>query len=130
MVGWHNAVATRLGEALAETEKHRNTLIHRFLSPRFTGLKIILISSRGVRLRQAYAETGRSLLFACPCLSSFAPEGGFGFLPSVGVDDKLKIGEVLRAIRRGGIMQTTVQPHSGRTVGRGENKLNLHLCGH
>ena len=60
MVGWHNAVATRLGEALAETEKHRNTLIHRFLSPRFTGLKIILISSRGVRLRQAYAETGPS----------------------------------------------------------------------
>ncbi|MBQ3218328.1 MAG: hypothetical protein IJB33_05605, partial [Akkermansia sp.] len=29
------------GEALAETEKRCNTLIHRFLSPRFTGLKII-----------------------------------------------------------------------------------------
>ena len=42
-VGWHNAVATRLGEALAETEKHRNTLIHRFLSPRFTGLKNVFI---------------------------------------------------------------------------------------
>ena len=43
MVGWHNAVATRLGVALAETEKHRNTLIHRFLSPRFTGLKLFSI---------------------------------------------------------------------------------------
>ncbi len=42
-VGWHNAVATRLGEALAETEKHRNTLIHCFLSPRFTGLKLFSI---------------------------------------------------------------------------------------
>ena len=28
------------------------------LSPRFTGLKNMFISGRGVRLRQAYAETG------------------------------------------------------------------------
>ena len=47
MVGWHNAVATRLGEALAETEKRRNTLIHSFLSPRFTGLNLFSIPSRG-----------------------------------------------------------------------------------
>ena len=67
MVGWHNAVATRLGEALAETEKHRTTLIHRFLSPRFTGLKIILISSRG-------SAHYRSL---APAYHLSPPSGGF-----------------------------------------------------
>ncbi len=32
-----------LGEALAQTAKRRKTLIHRFLSPRFTGPKIIFL---------------------------------------------------------------------------------------
>ena len=39
-----------LGEALAETEMRRNTLIHRFLSPRFTGLKIIFHLLAGAAL--------------------------------------------------------------------------------
>ena len=50
MVGWHNAVSSCLGEALAETEKRCNTLIHRFLSPRFTGLKIIFHLLAGAAL--------------------------------------------------------------------------------
>ena len=74
MVGWHNAVATRLGEALAETEKHRNTLIHRFLSPRFTGLKIILISSRG-------SAHYRSL---APAYHLSPPRGALDFCPLLG----------------------------------------------
>ena len=76
MVGWHNAVATRLGEALAETEKRCNTLIHSFLSPRFTGLKNMFIPQQGRPASASLRRDGALALFACPCLSSFAPRGG------------------------------------------------------
>ena len=62
MVGWHNAVM--------------------FCHPVSRGSKIFSTSSRGVRLRQAYAETGRSLSFACPCLISFASIWGLRIWPA------------------------------------------------
>ena len=80
MVGWHNAVATRLGEALAETEgrEPRDGKASQYFDS-----SLSVTPFHGAQNYSHLKQGQRSLSFACPCLSSFAPIRGLLILPSL-----------------------------------------------
>ena len=81
MVGWHNAVATRLGEALAETEgrEPRDGKASQYFDS-----SLSVTPFHGAQNYSHLQQGQRSLSFAHPCLSSFAPPWrGLLILPSL-----------------------------------------------